>query len=167
MNREAQSGEAPSEPDVHVGFRRARTLLRYVVLAGLVATIALLMLQHPAAYLIAFPLPVLIVLLAIVRYYERQSRASAVRKPDQKHVGEDEVEIDVEGMGVFTLLGVVVLIALGTFVIAAAYFDWEIVGIAAAAILFLALLINIPYIPLLVTEARRDERAKVTDQTDR
>ena len=52
--------------------------------------------------------------------------------------------------------------AQGTFIVAAFPLDCSQVRMAATASLFLAILINFPYHALIVREAERDEREKIT-----
>lgn len=63
-----------------------------------------------------------------------------------------------------TMLGIALLLVLGTFIVAATLLDWAIVGIGATALLMLAILIEMPYLYLFVEEAERDERAKVSHE---
>ncbi len=100
----------------------------------------------------------------LVGQLERQSRAAALREPGQTTISQEEIELDVQDAGIFTGLGIAFLLALGTFIIAASVFDWALVGIAATAGFLLAVLINIPYLSLIVEEAERDELEKVTHQ---
>lgn len=157
-----RSEREQSEPDAYVMSRRLHILVRALLVIALVATVLLLLFYRPAAYLAAIPIPFLIVLLVLINYYERRSKASELRQPGQRGISQEEVDADVEEAGIFTVVVIAILVALGTFIIAASMFDWEIVGIVAAALLLLVILIDIPYIPLLVSEARRYEREKVT-----
>lgn len=149
------------EPEAHVVSRRLRLALRSLLLAALVATILLLLFYRPAAYLAAVPIPFLYGLLVVVNYYERQSRAEILRSQGANEVGPDEVTADVDAVGLATVLGVLALLALGTFIIAAAYYDLAMVGIVAAALFFLAVLIELPYLFLIASEAGREEREKL------
>lgn len=149
------------EPEAHVMMRHAKTILRVLLVIALAATIALLVYYHPAAYLAALPIPVLIGLLALVRVLERQSRASELRAPGQTGITQGEVRVDTQDAGIYAALELGIFLALGTFVIAAAYSDWELVGIVAAATLFLVAIIDFPYIFFFISQAARSEREKV------
>jgi hypothetical protein len=144
--------------------RHAQTVIRWLLITALVSTILLFLFVRPAAYLAAIPIPLLFAALVMVKYFERQARASALRRPGAREITQEEIETDVQDAGIYTALGIALLLALGTFIIAASLFDWAEVGIAATAGLLLAVLINIPYLSLIVQEAERDEREKVTHQ---
>lgn len=61
-----------------------------------------------------------------------------------------------------TALTVGGMLAVGTFIIAAALFEQVMIGIGAVALFLLVILIEIPYLGLLVTESERDEREKIS-----
>jgi fatty acid desaturase len=88
---------------------------------------------------------------------EVRSRASELRERGSGHLSKEELEVDVETAGIILLLKVIGILAAGTFIIAAAFFEWQSVAIAATALFLLAVLINIPYLPLFFAEAQRDE----------
>ncbi|WP_182868155.1 hypothetical protein [Stieleria mannarensis] len=144
--------------------RRAKTTVRWLLIVALVSTIVMFLFVRPAAYLGAIPIPILFVIDVVLGLLERQSRATAIREPGQQSISKKEIELDVQDAGILTGLGIVFLLAVGTFIIAAALFDWPLVGAVATAGFLLAVLINIPYLYLFVQEAERDEREKVTHQ---
>jgi len=71
------------------------------------------------------------------------------------------VEADVETIGIITLMKVVGVLAIGTFIIAASLFQSQEVGGAATALFLLMLLIQSPFLPLYFSESERDEREKL------
>jgi len=152
---------ASQESDAHVVSRRFRDAVRGLLILALVATIFCLLFYREAAHLAAIPIPFLYVTLAFINYFESRSRTSVLRRSDQAEISREETEIDTETIGIVTLLKVLGMLALGTFIIAAALFDMRIVGVAAAAAFLLAVLINLPYLPLFVSESERDELEKL------
>jgi hypothetical protein len=165
MKSSAPAKPALREPDAHVMMRHAKTVVRVLLILSLVSTIVALLFFRPAAYLAAIPIPILFAIYLLVGQFERQSRAAALRDPGQATISQEEVELDVQDVGIYTGLGIAFLLALGTFIIAASVFDWALVGIVATGGFLLAVLINIPYLSLIVEEAERDEREKVTHQS--
>jgi hypothetical protein len=165
MNSKRRADRSLGEPDAHIMMRQAKTTVRWLLIIALVSTIMLFLFVRPAAYLGAIPVPILFLIYLLLGQFERQSRASALRKPGQKTISQEEIELDVQDAGLFTGLGIALLLAIGTFIIAASLFDWALVGAVATALLLLAVLIDIPYLSLIVEEAERDEREKVTHQS--
>lgn len=145
------------EPDAHVGARHFRTGVRFLLALSLVATVICLLFFRPAAYLAAIPIPVLYAVLVATHYLEQRSRAEELRRPGQTGMSREEIEGDIETVGVINVLKILGVLAIGTFIIAAALFDWAIVGIVAASGFLLAVLITLPYLPLFFTESERDE----------
>ena len=151
----------PHESDAHIASQRFRYGLRACLIVALVATIFCLLFYREAAHLAAIPIPFLYVTLAFINYFESRSRTSVLRRSEQSEISREETEIDTETIGIITLLKVLGMLAMGTFIIAAAMFDMPIVGVAAAATFLLAILINLPYLPLFIGESERDELAKL------
>lgn len=158
------SNKVLGEPDAHVMMRRAKMVLRILLIMALIATIALLVFYRPAAYLAAISIPVLGLIFGIVSVLEMQSRASRLRRPGQKSISQDEIDLDVENAGIYTALEIAFVLVVGTTVVAATIVDWAMIGIVAAVLLLLAIFITLPYIPLLVMDAAHEEREKVTPQ---
>ncbi len=104
--------------------------------------------------------------LVVVDYYERRSRASALRRGGQIEVSQEEIEIDSQAAGVATALKVVGMLALGTFIIAATLFDVSKVAFVAAVGFLLTVFLGLPYWPLIVSESEREEREKVSHQAE-
>jgi hypothetical protein len=154
------------EPDAHWMTRKARVVLRLMLLIAVVATILLMIFYRPAAYLAALPVPALLLAYSYVSHLERQSRADVLRNPRQKSISQDEVELDVQYAGIFTALALFILIALSTFMIAATMIeDWSMVGLAAAVLFLLAILIMLPYLPLFIIDSSTDERDKLMSES--
>jgi hypothetical protein len=150
------------EPDAHLMMRRAKTILRPLLIVTVLATIALLLVFPQAAFLAAFPVPVLVLVYMYVGYLERRSRAGRLRTPNQAGISQDEVETDVRYAGILTTLFLAVLLVLSTVVIAATLVeDWSMVGLLASVILLLAILIMFPYFPLFVSGSRSEERERL------
>ena len=149
------------EPDAHVVSRHFRTGVRTLLALSLIATIVCLFFLRDAAYLAAIPIPVLYAVLAFTNYLEVRSRASNLRSRDQKNLTRKELEMDVETVGIVTLMKVLGVLVIGTFIVAASCFDWPVVGAAATALLFLAILIQTPFLPLYFSEFERDELDKL------
>jgi len=106
--------------------------------------------------------PPLFLALIVVSYLEKQSRAERVRGKNQAKISSEEVEMDVQYAGIYTAMGLITLFATATFIVAAIMIeDWSIVGIAAAVLFLLAVLIILPYIPLFIEDAAQDERDKL------
>lgn len=154
------------EPDAHIVTRHMRTVVKWLLILALVATVGLFIFYRPAAYLAAIPVPVLCLVLFIVNLMERRSRASVLRHPGQTKIEQEEIEVDVETIGVVTMLKVLGVLALGTFIVAASLVDLAVVGAVAAAGFALAILIELPYLPLFFTESERDERSKLTGKSE-
>lgn len=155
------------EPDAHVATRHMHTVVKWLLIAALVATLGLLIFYRPAAYLAAIPVPILYCLLVVLGLMERRSRASELRRPGQTTIGKEEIEVDVETIGVVTILKVLGVLAVGSFIVAATVFDLQMVGMVAATGFLLAILIELPFLPLFFTESERDERAKLTHESER
>jgi hypothetical protein len=155
------------EPDAHVMMRRARMMIRFLLIIALFATILLILFYSPAAYLAAFPIPVLFLAFIYVSYLEKQSRADILRVTGQQSLSQDEVEMDVQSAGLFTALVLVVLVALSALIIASTLVvDWAMVGLVAAVIFLLSVVIMLPYIPLFIINSSQDEREKLQSQSD-
>lgn len=166
-NDNPDSKTVPHEPDAHVVARRFRTGVRLLLALSLIATVVCLFFLQDAAYLAAIPIPILYAVLALTNYLEIRSRASNLRSPGESGIGRQEMQIDIQTVGIVTLLKVLGVLAVGTFIIAASFFDWRIVGAAAAALFFLIILIQIPYLPLYFSESERDERDRLRSQQRR
>ena len=152
------------EPEAHVVARHFRTGVRILLALSLIATVVCLFFYQDAAYLAAIPIPVLYGILVITNYLELRSRATNLRSPKASAISREEIEVDVETVGVVTLLKVLGVLAISSFIIAASFFDWQIVGIVAAAMFLLMILIQLPYLPLYFSEAEREEREKLDSQ---
>jgi hypothetical protein len=153
------------ESDAHAISRHLRVVIRILLIVATVATILLFLFYRPATYLAAIPIPVLILVLTLVNELERRSRASALRHQGQTSITKEELEEDVQTVGIATALKIGGALALGTFIVAGSLFDLATVGIGATALLLLAILIEIPYLGLFITETERDELEKVRPQT--
>jgi len=162
METTAATNQNLGEPDAHVMMRHARTMLRLLLIVALVATIVLFIFYRQAAYLAALPVPPLFLAFVVVSYLEKQSRAERIRVNNQTKISSEEVEMDVQYAGIYTALGLATLFAIATFIVAATMVeDWSMVGISAAALFLLAVLIILPYIPLFIEEAAQDEHDKL------
>lgn len=154
--------EKLGEPDAHKVMRRAKVGLRVLLLLAIVATIALLALYRPAAYLAALPVPVLFLAYIYVSYTERRARAETLRGANQHAISKDEIELDIRVAGFSTAFVLLFVLALSTFVVAATMIeDWANVGVGAAILVLLSILIIFPYIPLFILESENGERAKL------
>lgn len=158
-----ESNQGLGEPDAHKMMRRAKHVTFGLLVTAVLATIFLLIFVQPAAYLAAIPIPVLLVVFFIVSYFERNSRAEVLRKPGQAGISKKEINMDEKAAGLYTALGIGLLIATGTFIIAAALFEWAMVGVAAAALFLIFIYtVNIPFLYLAISESADDEREKAT-----
>ena len=158
---ETRSRALSHEPDAHVVSRHFRTGVRAMLALSLIATIVCLFFLREAAYLAAMSIPVLYAVLAFTNYLELRSRASNLRSDGQMRLSREELEMDIETVGIVTLLKVIGVLAIGAFIVAASVLDWQVVGAAAAAMFFLMLLIQTPFLPLYFSESERDELAKL------
>ncbi|QDT12723.1 hypothetical protein [Stieleria marina] len=149
------------ESDAHVVSRHFRTGVRALLALALIATVVCLFFFREVAYLAAIPIPFLYAVLAFVNYLEYRSRASNLCSDGEKELSREELEADVETVGIVTLMKVIGVLAIGAFIVAASLFDWQIVGAAAAALFFLMLLIQLPFLPLYFSESERDELDKL------
>ncbi|QDT91553.1 hypothetical protein Pan161_32120 [Gimesia algae] len=150
------------EPDSHVMMRHAKTILRFLLIVALIATSVLLVFFRPAAYLAALPVPVLFLGFVFVNYLERQSKAKMLRSTNQSTISQKEVEMDVQYAGIYTAMALMLLLALGTFIVAATMVeDWSMMGMVAAVLFLLSVVILFPYIPLFIADAEHDERDKL------
>jgi hypothetical protein len=157
MSTPATSQRLPAEPDAHVLSRHFRTGVRFLLAASLIGTCLSLLFFREVAYLAAIPIPFLYAVLALTNYLEVRSRATLLRGHATHRLGKEEIETDVETAGVILILKVLGVLAVAAFIIAAAYFEWQSVGIIASGLFFLALLINTPFLPLFFAEVERDE----------
>ncbi len=128
---------------------------------SLIGTVVCFFFLRDAAYLAAIPIPVLYAVLAFTNYLEVRSRASSLRSPSQKRITPWELEMDIETVGIVTMIKLLGVLAIGAFIIAASILDWSVVGAAAAALLCIAILIQTPFLPLYFSEFERDELAKL------
>ncbi|HCS53668.1 MAG TPA: hypothetical protein DIW81_19100, partial [Planctomycetaceae bacterium] len=71
-----------------------------------------------------------------------------------------------EPEGVTTIVKVLGLIAIGSFITAVAFIELSVLGIAATVTFLLAVLVQLIYFPLFFIEAERDEREKLTGNRD-
>jgi hypothetical protein len=154
----------PIEPHAHLMSRHFRTGVRWLLALFLVATVFCLFFLKEAAYLAAIPIPILYALLVISNFLEKRSRASNFRSPDETGISAKEIEIDVETVGIVTLIEVVVCLAIGVFIIAASFYAWQLVGIVTATLFLLIVTIQLPFLPLYFSEAGRDERDKLRER---
>lgn len=151
----------PSEPDAHVVAQHFRTGVRWLLGLSLLATIACMFFFRDAAYVAAIPIPILYGVLAYANYLEFRSRRSNLRTEGSTKLSREELEVDVETIGIITLMKVLGVLAIGTFIIAAALFQWQAVGAGAIGLFFLMLLIQSPFLPLYFSESERDELEKL------
>lgn len=143
--------------------RHFRTGVRLLLALSLIATVVCLFFFRDVAYLAAIPIPVLYVVLAFTNYLEVRSNTAHFNDPGEAGISREEWEVDIETVGIVTLLKVLGVLAIGTFIVAASFFDWPAVGIGAAALFLLVILIQLPYLPLYFSEAERDELDKLRE----
>ncbi|WP_417380819.1 hypothetical protein [Gimesia sp.] len=167
MKSETTKKSELGEPDSHVMMRHAKTIIRFLLIVALIATSVLLLFFRPAAYLAAIPVPVLLLGYILVSYLERQSKAKVLRSKNLSTISQEEVEMDVEYAGIYTALALTLLLALGTFIVAATMVeDWSMTGLVAAVFLLLSVFILFPYIPLFIADAAHDEREKLQHEAE-
>lgn len=155
------------EPDSHVMMRRLKAGLLGLLIVALLASLLLFLLFRPAAYLAAFPVPVLFLTFVFVSYLEKASRSNVLRRANSQRISEEETEMNVRYMGIYTAMGLIFIMALGTFVIVAAMVeDWAMVGVVAVGMFLLVTLILFPYIPLFLAGTSADERDKLEQEAD-
>lgn len=142
--------------------RHAQIVVRGLLTVAILATILLMVFYRLIAHLAAIPIPVLWFVLVLVGNFERRARASVLRNRGQTKSSEGEVEIDVESAGWVTALAVAGTLAIGSFLIAALLFGVESLAEKAFLFCFLAAFYVLPYLPLYIIEAGREEREKVT-----
>jgi hypothetical protein len=117
--------------------------------------------------LVALPVPVLLLVYAYVSYLEKQSRAEMLRVPGQKHLSKDEIEWDVRSAGFLTALVLAALVGLSARIIAATFVvDWAMVGLVAAVIFLLSILIMLSCIPHFIIDSSNDERKKLQRESE-
>ncbi|TWU39908.1 hypothetical protein Q31b_32240 [Novipirellula aureliae] len=163
-SEDSKFGHCLCDTDAHRMSHHWQIGLRVILMGLIVATILLFLFLRPAAYLAALPIPVVYVALALVNFCEQRSRRSELRRTGQTEIADEEIELDAETAGIAMALKIFTALAIGTFILAAAFFDWAIVGIAAAATFLLAILINLPFIFVGISEAEQDEREKLGRQ---
>ncbi|WP_236696163.1 hypothetical protein [Rhodopirellula islandica] len=157
MSTPTTTHRLPAEPDAHALSRHFRTGVRILLAASLIGTCVSLLFFSEVAYLAAIPIPFLYAVLAFVNYLEVRSRATELRERGPNRLTKEEIDADVETAGVILMLKVLGVLAAAAFIIAAAFFEWQYVGIIASGLFFLAVLINTPYLPLFFAEAKQDE----------
>jgi hypothetical protein len=150
------------EPDSHAMMRHAKTILILLLISAIIATISLFLFFRPVAYLAALAVPVLFLGLVFVSYLERQSRASMLRSLNQTTISKEEIEMDVQYAGISTAMVLTLLFSLAALIVAAATVeDWSMLGMVAAVLFFMSLIIILPYISLFISESAHDERDKL------
>ncbi len=155
------------EPDSHVMMRHAKTILRLLLIFALIATTLLFLFLRPAAYLAAMPVPVLFLGLVFVSYLERLSRAKMLRSTNQTTISKEEIEMDIQYAGIYTAMALTLSFALATFIVAASIVeDWSMIGMVAAVLFLMSVLIIFPYIPLFISDAAHDERDKLQREAE-
>ena len=152
------------EPHAHLMSRHFRTGVRLLLALLLVATVMCFFFLREAAYLAAIPIPILYAVLVFSNFLEKRSRASNFRSSEDATIGNKEMGIDIETVGIVTLLEVVGCLAIGVFIIAASFYDWKIVGIVSATLFLLIIMFQLPFLPLYFSEAERDERDKLRER---
>ncbi|XZE19760.1 hypothetical protein SH449x_005088 [Pirellulaceae bacterium SH449] len=154
--------EKLGEPNGHVMMRHARMFFGLCLVVSLIATIVLFIFNRQAAYIAALPVPPLFLALIVVSYLEKKSRVKKIRVRHQATISPEEVEMNVQYAGIYTAIGLIMLFATATFIVAATMFDdWAKVGLAATVLFMLVVLIILPYIPLFIENAAQDERDKL------
>ena len=149
------------EPDAHAIARHLRTVLRGLILVAALATVICLFYFQEQAYLAAIPIPILLFLLLGASWLERNSRAKMLRRGGQAEITKEEVEIDEDAVALSLVLKLAGVFALAAIIVAASFFNWEIVGLAAATLFAMAILIGLPYWPLIISDARAEEEDKL------
>jgi hypothetical protein len=153
------------EPEAHVMMRQAKTIFRLLLILALIATTLLFIFFRPAAYLAALPVPILFLGFVFVSYLEKRSRATSLRSTNQSTISQEEVEMDVQYAGIYTAMGLTLFFVLATFIVAATMVeDWSMVGMVAAGLFLLSVLIVFPYIPLFIMDASEDERDRLQQE---
>jgi hypothetical protein len=152
-----------SESDAHRMTRHVQWIGRALLLLFLLATIICLIFYRQAAWAAAVPIPVIYGALVIAKYYERQSRREVLGERGNRTLSAPEHDLDLEVAGVATIFKVLALLALGCLIIAASFFELAIVGILAAALFFLSVLIELPYLFLFFGESQREEDEKLSE----
>lgn len=142
--------------------RQAKTIFRLLLILALIATTLLLIFFRPAAYLAALSVPTLFLGFVFVSYLEKRSRAKSLRRANQSTISREEVEMDVQYAGIYTAMGLAFFFVIATLIVATTLVeDWSMVGMVAAGLFLLSVLIVFPYIPLFILDASEDERDKL------
>lgn len=155
------------EPDAHVMMRHAKTILRALFLLALVTTIGLFIYLRPAAYLAALPMPVLFLAYIAVCHLERQSRVTMLRSANQSTISQEEVAMNIRYASISTAMVLALFLALATFVMATTLVEeWSMVGITAAVLFLLSVLMLVPYFSLFVANSGDNERDKLARELE-
>jgi hypothetical protein len=154
-----------AEPDAHVIARHLQTGLRCLLVGFVVATVVSLLIFRDVAYLAAIPIPVMLLVLSVVRAFERRSRISALRKSGQDTISDEEIKIDEQAASLSTALKILGTLAVTALVLAAIAFEWRMAGIMAAAIFVYLIFLGFPYWLAAILDAAEDEHEKLTGET--
>lgn len=152
------------EPDAHVMMRHARMVVGLALLIAVIGSATLFFFALPIAYVSLLPLPVLVTAFALVCFLERQSRAKTIRIIGNRSISLEETAMSVQYRGIYIALGLTLLFALASFIVATTMVDeWSMVAITATVLFLLSALFMLPFIPLMIEDSARDE----TDKLDR
>ncbi len=150
------------EPHPHAMMRQAKMFLLYLLILALIATVLLLLFFRPAAYLAALAVTALLVCLVIVGFLERQSTIQMLRSTDQSSITKEEEDMGVQYAAILTAITLIMFSALAATLVATSLVeDWAMVGVVAAALFLLSILLMFPYLTLFLVGAEREERDKV------
>jgi len=155
------------EPRAHAMMRNAKFILLTLLVTALIATILLIFLYRPAAYLVGLQIPTLFLAFIVVSYLESRATVKMLRSKNQKSISSEEVEMDVQYAGIYTSIVLVLLMAISALVMAATMVEnWSMVGASAALILMLSIFYVLPYVPFFIADAEQDERDKVQPEAE-
>lgn len=146
---------------VHARTLRLRGALRALLAVFAVAALLLLVVWPEAAYLAAWPLPVLLLLLLAVDRYERAARPADLR-PAAERAGAGEVELNRDVAGLTLVLKIGAILAVAALAISATVLELRYVGLGAAVVFLYLLFLGFPYWVAAVAEADEDALESAT-----
>ncbi len=123
----------PNEPDAHVLMCRARRVLLALLIAMTMAAVISFSYFKPAFYLTMLTLPLLLLAFVYTCYLERQSRIVMLRAPGQQAITQEELAMNIQYAGIYTLMTILLVFSVATLTMAAVMVkDWATVGLVAA-----------------------------------
>lgn len=129
-----------------------------LLIGAVLAAATLFIFFRPAAYLALLALPLLLLTFVFTCYLERQASAEVLRSTDPLVMSQEEVAMNVQYAGIYTMMAMLLLFTVATLIMAATMVkDWSLVGLVAVVMFVLSAVMVFPYIPLFLAGAEQDQ----------